>query len=984
MPETRTKNATEMVRHLEAATRALPPLSTGEARDLQLRLSLGQCFMALGEARAAQTLATDVLEHNPSHRAALVLLIDGVLETGKMKPALKAFENAGVRLPGDIEFLRKRIVVHRRAGQTAKVVTLLEELHSKIPGNAAILVEIAQAHLSRGNPEQAEDAFARALVRDEQHVAAWLGRIDLASKRGDPVMACELAREAVAVLPDSPKVVARTARALAAIGRLEESLRLLEKAAKKTNTPDAGIVLAHAFVLRSTGDFAGSERMLDGLLARERGNALAWLGRIQTALDQGDADTALKLCDEAVACRPDNAALKRQRAEILEASGRPDEAIEALQALHARRPGDMLIAMALAGALRRRGRTDEADDLFREVLRRDPANWLALKGRVAIAEARGDLDAAIGLLETDEIGRNTDPASPRRAGEAGLVPAAYPGRMLRLAEITLKAGDMQRVQTVLEMLGGTLNRLTGQQMATFMRLAERVDRPRLIADAIRQGAGRRVVAPPLADAILQKAHESGDESLSDAVERALAERMPTSARREFRTRAARMREGPDAALALLRRTSGPRRNPAEAVRLGTALVEAGQTAVGLRYLRRCHRRWPGAKAIKPPLLRSYLQSGHLESAREWLAALAREDPAGVPDALQLSFAMHSGEMEEAYAILKTQISEGRRRSGDLTLLRVLLSLDRLEEAEDVAKAIRTEPGPAVRGASHFSIRLLGAILNEFRLYRATKGRDRIEPPSPAEVASHYFAAKTVLDGWRARHPWQPDESPSSPIPRNIFQYWNTEQIPDAVADIMQSWRSVPGWIYRRLDRRGAIEWLRETLGDDYARAFRMANNVAEECDFLRMCLLLEEGGLYVDADDKQVGSLEELSLLGSGLILFVEPSLGSLSNNVILAPKGHPVLERAVEMAKSALLRRDNDSTWLKTGPGMLTRAAALHVAENPDLARQDTALVPRWHLYRYVRPHVQLPYKSTPRYWAARSAPVDPAVQTALEQLAQ
>ncbi|MEY8839954.1 tetratricopeptide repeat protein, partial [Cribrihabitans sp. XS_ASV171] len=429
-----------------------------------------------------------------------------------------------------------------------------------------------------------------------------------------------------------------------------------------------------------------------------------------------------------------------------------------------------------------------------------------------------------------------------------------------------------------------------------MRLAERVDLPRLVADAIRQGAGRPVIAAPLADAILKKAHDAGNEDLGDSVERALAARMSPSSRREFRTRSARMREGPDAALALLRRTSGPRRTPIEAAGLGAALIDAGQSEIGLRYLRRCHQRWPASRAIKAPLLRAYLQGGHLEAARAWLEDLARQAPAGVPDALRLSFAMHAGEMEEACAILKTQISEGRRRAGDLTLLRVLLSLDRLEEAEEVARAIRAEPGRAVRQGSHFSIRLLGAILNEFRLYRATSGRDGDDTPSPAQVASQYFAAKTVLDGWRDSEPWQPTNLDASSVPRHIFQYWNTERIPDAVADIMQSWQSVTDWTYRRFDRRGAIAWLRETLGEDHARAFRLANNVAEECDFLRMCLLLVEGGVYVDADDKRVGSLEDLSLLGSGLVLFVEPSLGSLSNNVILAPKGHPVLERAVGM----------------------------------------------------------------------------------------
>ncbi|MEY8838330.1 tetratricopeptide repeat protein, partial [Cribrihabitans sp. XS_ASV171] len=138
-------------------------------------------------------------------------------------------------------------------------------MHRKRPKDAAVLVEIGQARLSRGNPAGAEDAFAGALACDKRNEAAWLGRIDLAAKRGDPVRASVLARQAVELLPGTPKVVARTARALVAIGRLEEARELLEDALERLETADAGIVLAHALVLRGAGDFTRAEDLLDAL-----------------------------------------------------------------------------------------------------------------------------------------------------------------------------------------------------------------------------------------------------------------------------------------------------------------------------------------------------------------------------------------------------------------------------------------------------------------------------------------------------------------------------------------------------------------------------------------------------------------------------------------------------------------------------------------------------------------------------------------------
>ncbi len=120
--------------------------------------------------------------------------------------------------------------------------------------------------------------------------------------------------------------------------------------------------------------------------------------------------------------------------------------------------------------------------------------------------------------------------------------------------------------------------------------------------------------------------------------------------------------------------------------------------------------------------------------------------------------------------------------------------------------------------------------------------------------------------------------------------------------------------------------------------------------------------------------------LGPGLILFREP-FGALENNVICAPKGHPVLTRAVMMARGALLRRDNDMIWTKTGPGFLTRMVAWSLLNQPELA-QSVTIVPLIKMGRYVHPHGDLPYKHTPQHWNNHAGPVSSAIETALRDL--
>lgn len=567
-------------------------------------------------------------------------------------------------------------------------------------------------------------------------------------------------------------------------------------------------------------------------------------------------------------------------------------------------------------------------------------------------------------------------ASDREAPSAGQ--AFPPDRLLRLAELALKARDLGRLQASLDRLEGNVRLLADTQLVSFLRLAERARQPGLMASIIREVLGRPVLAPPLALSILQLAHNSGDAASADSLEGLLAGRIAEGHREDYLASAARMRRGPDAALALRRRAVA-RRNAAEAAKLAADLLAAGHCHVARRYLRRCHRRWPLAPRIRSQFLESCLKSGYLDEARTWVSALEHSEGAPETEALRLSLAFASGKMDEAREILTTQIAEGRRRLGDTTLLRTLIALGDLNGAEKAARAIKTDLGQADRNAAHFGIKHPGNLLNELKLHLRLEAAAGASARDPATVAGHFFAAKDVLSTWCKARPWQPGLPRDSSIPRRIIQYWNEASVPTSVREVMRSWDSVPGWDYLRLDRRGAISWLRDTFGRDHARAFRLANHVAEESDFLRLCLLAALGGIYADADDKLMTSPEDLAGLGPGLILFVELDMGAIQNNLICAPKGHPVLVTAVELALAALLRRDNDSTWSKTGPGLLTRSAALHVVTNPTAAERDLTLVPRPYLQRYVNIHVPLPYKSTPRYWNAKTAPLDPVVRSAL-----
>ena len=79
-----------------------------------------------------------------------------------------------------------------------------------------------------------------------------------------------------------------------------------------------------------------------------------------------------------------------------------------LAALHRERPRDTGVALDLALALREFGDFEQADILFVRILEAEPYNWPALKGRASLAEARGDLEKAIALLEGGSTSEGDD------------------------------------------------------------------------------------------------------------------------------------------------------------------------------------------------------------------------------------------------------------------------------------------------------------------------------------------------------------------------------------------------------------------------------------------------------------------------------------------------------------------------------------------------------------------------------------------------
>lgn len=226
---------------------------------------------------------------------------------------------------------------------------------------------------------------------------------------------------------------------------------------------------------------------------------------------------------------------------------------------------------------------------------------------------------------------------------------------------------------------------------------------------------------------------------------------------------------------------------------------------------------------------------------------------------------------------------------------------------------------------------------------------------------------------------------NSSIPRTLVRFWHdSQQIPADVQVCLDSWAPLrdAGVTFRMFDDDTAATYIARRYGASHVAAFARCEHPAMRSDYLRMCYVLAEGGLYVDADDvllddgwRRVFRDNTLKLQplcydvpGATMVAATEPGLFErpdahrifyINNNPIAAPPGHPVLRRALARATRILLDQTRVSEIQSTtGPGNLTAALAAHSHERLIASRRlgldllfdwESTAVPDWNLgYRH------------------------------------
>jgi len=682
-----------------------------------------------------------------------------------------------------------------------------------------------------------------------------------------------------------------------------------------------GVFLAEADVLRAEGRLPEAQAVLHKVRDLQPGNFWAAYGLADLAYRQGDSPAARIHLDAARALDKDG----------------------------------KVVALSLLEAdfLRDAGRLAEAEVILTEMLARHPDDIWGYQRLAQLAKARNDPGAARAHLEAALARDDSHLALQLELAHLEVADGGLKAAMMRLEKLYKRHGAQLRILLPLS----RICRRAGQRDREDQILQEAIALDPLDPALLRHlFASRATEASPEAlKRVLEVVRTRGGGAAAQVDDLHLQALLQTRAYAE--------------ALQQMRRQKQASRTAPGAQSLATALFGAHHYKLGLRYVRFCLRRWPGHAG----LLDAYVSRGLRQG--EEAAVLAAVEAAGrtlSDHAMQghwLLIAGFRGDLEgavAAYARLRAlgQVTPPQR---DI-LAKLIFTL--LDPAESETLAGQIGHPMAETGKPLHRSGLPGLMTLEFDLEcQALAETGYFDDPADWVRARGHSTVPAIrlVDAWRAAAPAAPpDTSPAVSVPQKIYQYWNEATPPPALEPMIASWAGLPGYEHRLIDRAGALTFLRENAAPEAVRAFLLAQNPAQEADFLRLTLLARKGGIWADADDYLYGDLGQV--LGAdprGLILYREPLGGAVGNNFMATPAGHPVVVYAARLAQQSLLQRANETAWNKTGPGLLTRALAQFLAQtNPEAARSRVTILDWPRIARQIATNNPVHYKTQAGYW--------------------
>jgi putative PEP-CTERM system TPR-repeat lipoprotein len=369
----------------DAAAR-LKPADASLRKALALgRLALGDNQAALGELQ--QVAAVD------ASGAADSALISALIQRREFEPALKAIEALQRKRPAEPTAAMLRGEVHLRRGDTAAARAAFEQAQKLAPQAFPPTAALAEMDLRDKHPDQARQRFEALLKLDPRNSAALvalatLAEMDVGPGTGDGAEASRLLARAIEANP----LQAGTRLLL-----IEHELRHHHGKAARAAADEAVAALPDDPRLQSAlgraslaaGEPARALQIFGKLAAAQpkRAEPLLLVARVQMAMR--DTAAARQTLKQALTAQPDSVPALLDLAHLEIGERRPDEAQALARRVQALRPNDAT-GFALEGeAAASKSAWDEAENAYARALRKEGATGAVAKAQHALWVAAG-------------------------------------------------------------------------------------------------------------------------------------------------------------------------------------------------------------------------------------------------------------------------------------------------------------------------------------------------------------------------------------------------------------------------------------------------------------------------------------------------------------------------------------------------------------------------------------------------------------------
>jgi len=350
-----------------------------DTKDPREHLLHGQLLSGSGRSAEAEAEFRQVVELDPEMPDGWLLLVSQLLINQKPEEAIKALQDAQIKLPED----RRNLVMangYERIGDRERAETFFQAALDAAPGDLAVLRQVAQFHLRCKKPADAKKQLESML--------------QIAPKDAGQKENLAWARRTMAQM-------------LAATGDYPQFQKAINILAFTDEEPNADDLLTRVTLLYERGDPQSSRQALKDLVRLAKLRDLSWQERMILA-------RLYERVDEWPKARAEMAALLGPKAdpsvylayaEMLLRHDSADEALSMLQALRTREQNvSMPAAVLTARALNMQGRGKQAAELLLGFLPKRPLTKEQapmLRTIAAQLEAIKQFDDAEKLLRED-------------------------------------------------------------------------------------------------------------------------------------------------------------------------------------------------------------------------------------------------------------------------------------------------------------------------------------------------------------------------------------------------------------------------------------------------------------------------------------------------------------------------------------------------------------------------------------------------------